>query len=74
MVGSVRRSYVKGPQRSGGHDDAERFFMGARGAAAATSQVRRGNASIAASNLSGRTCNAAGAAPRALMKNRLKPA
>ena len=50
------------------------FLIGVRGAAAAAAQVRRGNASVAASNLSGRTCNAADAAPRALMKNRLKPA
>ena len=40
LVGSVRRPYEKGPQQSGGHDDVRRFFMEARGAAAAASQVR----------------------------------
>jgi len=40
VVGSARRPYGKGPQRSGGHDDVGRFFMGVPGAAAAASQVR----------------------------------
>ena len=40
LVRSVRRPYGKGLQRSGGHDDVRQFFMGARGAAAAASQVR----------------------------------
>jgi hypothetical protein len=40
VVESARRPYKKEPQRSGGHDDVERFFMSARGAAAAASQVR----------------------------------
>jgi hypothetical protein len=40
LVVSVRRPYKKGPQQSGGHDDIKRFFMGARRAVAAASQVR----------------------------------
>ena len=40
VVGSARRPYGKGPQRSGGHDSVKRFFMGVRRAATAASQVR----------------------------------
>jgi hypothetical protein len=34
VVGSAQRSYKKGPQQLGGHDNVGQFFMGAPGAAA----------------------------------------